>query len=341
MSEPRRYLIASLGSIGRRHLGNLRALRPDSEIAVLRRPETACEPLPPGASRQFVSVDEALAFSPDAAILAGPAPTHVPLGFELLDRSIPVLIEKPLSHDLARVGDLQRLAAARQVPVMVGYNLRFNPSLAAFRDVVLSGALGTVHAVRAEVGQYLPDWRPQSDYRRGVSASRALGGGVLLELSHEIDYIYWIFGMPDRVTCRGGRFSGLEMDVEDLAELCLEYDSPRRLVNIHLDFLQRTPARVCKAIGAAGTATWDAMRDQVLLELAEPERRIETIARPMAERNEMYLDELRAFLDSAELGTSPPIGIDEGADVLAIVAAAKRSMASGRTERPMPMETLP
>jgi predicted dehydrogenase len=259
----------------------------------------------------------------------------VPLALALVEQSIPVLMEKPLSHDLSRVAELQRLATARQVPVMVGYNLRFNPSLIAFRELLGSGDLGTVRAARAEVGQYLPDWRPQADYRGCVSASRALGGGALLELSHEIDYIYWLFGMPDRVTCRGGHYSELEIDVEDLVELCLEYDSPRRLVSIHLDFLQRTAARSCKVIGTAGTATWDAMHHRVELNIVDPERRVETITRPMSEGNEMYVAELSAFLDSVEQSREAPIRIEEGADVLAIVMAAKRSMISGRPELPV------
>lgn len=338
MSEPRRYLIASLGSIGRRHLRNLCTVRPGSQIAVLRRPNSVAEPLPAGAAYQCGTIEEALGFQPEAAILAGPAPTHVPLALELVARSIPVLMEKPLSHDLAGVADLQRLAAARNVPMMVGYNLRFNPSLIAFRELVQSGALGTIRAVRAEVGQYLPDWRPQSDYRDSVSASQALGGGALLELSHEIDYIYWLFGMPDRVSCRGGRYSELDMDVEDLVELCLEYDNPRRLISIHLDFLQRTATRSCKAIGAAGVASWDAMNDRIELDIVDPAKRTETITRPMLDRNEMYVAELNAFLHSVERGTATPIPLGEGVDVLAIVIAAKRSMISGRAEVPSSME---
>lgn len=334
MSKQRRYLIASLGSIGRRHLRNLRMLRPDSEIAILRRPEQAGEAPPAEASRQFGSLAEALDFGPDAAILAGPATTHVPLALELVDRSIAVLIEKPLSHDLAGVAELRRRAAIGRVPVMIGYNLRYNPALIAFRERLLAGVLGDIWSVRAEVGQYLPGWRPQADYRQGVSASAALGGGVLLELSHEIDYIYWLFGMPDRVTARGGKLSSLEIDVEDLVELCLEYDRPRRLVNIHLDFLQRTVTRSCKAIGAYGNATWDGMRDLVTLALAEPEQLTETIELPMADRNQMYVDELRAFLASAEERAPIQIGLDEAADVLAIVMAARKSMASGKAEYP-------
>jgi predicted dehydrogenase len=299
MPEPRRYLISSLGSVGRRHLKNLSAVRPGSEIAVLRRPQPKAEPLPSGAAHQFETIEQAVAFRPEAAILAGPAPTHVPLALALVEQSIPVLMEKPLSHDLSRVAELQRLATARQVPVMVGYNLRFNPSLIAFRELLGSGDLGTVRAARAEVGQYLPDWRPQADYRGCVSASRALGGGALL------------------------------------VELCLEYDSPRRLVSIHLDFLQRTAARSCKVIGTAGTATWDAMHHRVELNIVDPERRVETITRPMSEGNEMYVAELSAFLDSVEQSREAPIRIEEGADVLAIVMAAKRSMISGRPELPV------
>ena len=77
---------------------------------------------------------------------------------------------------------------------MTAYNLRFLPSLQAYRERIQFGVIGKVLSVRCEIGQYLPSWRPGSDYRQAVSASRALGGGALLELSHEIDYLRWIFG---------------------------------------------------------------------------------------------------------------------------------------------------
>ncbi|MBN2974410.1 Gfo/Idh/MocA family oxidoreductase [Roseomonas aeriglobus] len=324
----RHFVVASLGSIGQRHLRNLRILRPDARITALRRPESApvtCD----GCDGEVTSVEAALALRPDGVILAGPAPTHVRLARAFVEQGIPVFIEKPLSHDIIGLDELAAVAARGAIPVMVGYNLRFNPSLNALRQDLLGGAIGKVLAVRAEVGQYLPDWRSNADYRQGVSARRALGGGPILELSHEIDYLYWLFGMPAWVTCRGGRYSDLEMDVEDCVDICLEYAEPRRLVSVHLDFLQRPVARTCKFIGSGGTIVWEALRDRHIVEAMDGGRRV--VESPLPDRNRMYLDELTDFLGAIEDGWPVSIPLSDGIDVMRIISAAARSLTIGRS----------
>ena len=126
---------------------------------------------------------------------------------------VPVLVEKPFSDSLERLQDIANFASLHHIPIMIGYNLRFKASLLEVRKRILSGLIGDVLYVRASVGQYLPDWRPNSDYRKNVSAQKTLGGGALLELSHEIDYIYWIFGKPKQVSCRGAKLSSLEIEM--------------------------------------------------------------------------------------------------------------------------------
>lgn len=322
------FVIASLGSIGQRHLRNLRTLRPNARITALRRSDSNpvdCNE----CDGEVVSIEAALAFRPDGVILAGPAPTHVALAQAFVEQGIPVFIEKPLSHDMAGLDELAEASHRYTVPVMVGYNLRFNASLNAVRTELLAGTIGDILAVRAEVGQYLPDWRPNADYRQSVSARKALGGGPLLELSHEIDYLYWLFGLPARVTCHGGRYSQLDIDVDDCVNLFLDYVTPRRLVSIHLDFLQRTAARTCKFVGSAGTITWEALRDRHVIDLANGDQRI--VELPIADRNQMYLDELANFLTAVEEGGPVSIPLSDGIAVMRIITAASLSLQTGCT----------
>jgi predicted dehydrogenase len=273
-------------------------------------------------------------FAPDAAIIAGPASTHLDVALQLVKRGISILVEKPLSHNIDRISDLQAAADAAQAAVMVGYNLRFDASLVAVRDAVLSGAIGHVRWARAEVGQYLPDWRPGSDYRQGVSAQKALGGGALLELSHEIDFIYWMFGRPDRVIACGGTVSDLKIDVEDCVDLILEYRSPHAMVTIHLDFLQRTASRTAKFVGSDGTIIWDGIDQTVTMIGSDGARKEVYVPDANADRNTMYLNELRSFLEAVEGRGAVAIGLDQGRDVMAIIDAAQRSLISGCAEVP-------
>jgi predicted dehydrogenase len=331
MKTPR-FLVASLGSIGRRHVDNLRALYPTANIAVLRTNSGATtDPCPvTGVNHQFTDLDQAVAFAPQAAVIASPATERLRIAQALVSAGIPVLMEKPIAHTTRGLHILLDEAARRQVPLAVGYNLRFLPSLQKTRALLTDCAIGQLLCVRAEVGQYLPDWRPSSDYSQSVSARNELGGGALLELSHEIDYIYWLLGLPARVTARGGRVSDLRIDVEDVVELCLDYDRPRRLVNIHLDFVQRVVHRSCRFIGTEGTLVWNAVEHSISL-YTTAQRCWQQIQAPLVDRNQMYLDEITSFLDFAQGRPSPIARAHEGYDVLAVVEAARTSMSTNKT----------
>jgi predicted dehydrogenase len=194
-----RYLVVSHGSIGRRHVANIRKLCPEAKIGVLRSGVSRDNVLSlkaDGVDRQFWSAMEAIAFQPDAVVIASPASTHLEFGQIFASHGIPILIEKPLSHKLIGLSDFTSLIADGDMYAKVAYNLRFKPSLQYVRREILSGAIGDVLSVRVEVGQFLPDWRPEIDYRESVSSRAQMGGGALLELSHEIDYVLWIFGTP-------------------------------------------------------------------------------------------------------------------------------------------------
>lgn len=327
-----RFLVVSMGSIGRRHLRNLRQLRPAAQLAVLRtRGISSVEgAAPEPADVEFSSLEQALAFRPDAAIIASPATLHLAIAEELARAGIPLLIEKPLSACTAGLPRFLEQARTAGLFVAVGYNLRFLPSLAHARNLLLRGEIGDVISARAEVGQFLPDWRPAARYQETVSAQRSLGGGALLELSHELDYLHWIFGVPGRVTARGGTLSGLEIDVEDVVELCLEYAAPRRLVNVHLDFLQKPAHRSCRFIGTRGTLVWNAIANSIAV-YRESLGAWEEIAFPAADGNQTYLDELQEFLAGPGGPGRRLASAGDGFDVVAVVEAAKASMEAGRT----------
>ncbi len=328
-----RYLVVSLGSIGRRHIGNLRLLCPDAQIGVLRthtRMGAKTEALPEGVDVQFFELADALAFAPDAVVVASPASTHVHYARAFIASGVSVLIEKPLADTTSGLRELVAKSTAHQVRTAVAYNMRYKPSLQYVRQQVSSGSIGEVLSVRAEVGQYLPDWRPGTRYQDNVSAQAALGGGALLELSHELDYLYWIFGLPHSVTARGGQLSALELDVEDLVELLLEYEHPTRLVSVHLDFIQRVPHRSCRLVGDQGTIVWDAIKDSVEVYRVETGQ-WERTEFPALDRNQAYLEEIRDFLFVTDSTTGKLPDLSAAYDVLAIVEAAKNSIASGKT----------
>ena len=240
-----------------------------------------------------------------------------------------MFIEKPLSNSLENVDQLLDVCRERALTLMVGYNFRFYKPFGIIHRALSEERIGRPLCLRAEVGQYLPDWRPGIDYRQSVSASRELGGGVVLELSHELDYVRWLLGEVKTVSAQLGQLGGLQMDVEDTAEILLEFDNGA-LGSIHMDMVQRAPVRTCRISGTEGTITWDWDGHRVRLFSANTSSWQDLCAEPNLDRNEMYVSELRHFLDCVRGHKPPQVDGGEGRRVLEIIMAAKESSQTGR-----------
>ena len=148
------------------------------------------------------------------------------------------------------------LARSKNLVTLVGCNLRFHPGLVAVKRLLEQGVAGRIVAIRAEVGQYLPDWHPGEDYRQGYSARLDLGGGIILDAVHEIDYVRWLLGPVRSVACFAGKLSHLEVETEDTAALLFRF-SNGTIGEVHLDYVQRAYSRTCHIIGDEGTIRWD------------------------------------------------------------------------------------
>jgi predicted dehydrogenase len=325
-----RILIVGLGSIGKRHLRLARELLPSADIRVLRH--QASNEVPEYANGSFSSIEEALAFAPQIAVIASPAPFHVATAQELAEFGVHLLIEKPLSASLSGVMQLLETCEKQGVVILTGYNLRFLPSLQRYRDLLRGNVVGKVLSVRCEIGQYLPSWRPESDYRQGVSARQELGGGALLELSHELDYLGWIFGEVDWVKASLSRQSSLEIDVEDTAHLTLGFtpasDGRQLTCIVNLDFIRHDTTRLCTAIGEKGSLRWNGLTGEVsLYEVGAKEWR--ELFRLPHQRDDSYMAEWKNFIECVIERKLPLITGDDGLKVLQIIDAARNSAASG------------
>ena len=321
-----RILIAGLGSIGRRHLANLHLLDPGADVTVWRQHSSPDAPLPDlvGKPRLVYRAEDALAARPDVAFVTGPAASHISTARLLAGEGISLFIEKPLSHSMDGVDDLIDVCRRQSRVLMVGYNLRFHEPLRRMRQALLDGAIGRLLAIRAEAGMYLPDWRAGTDYREGVSARSDLGGGAVLELSHELDYVRWIAGEVKSVCAFTGRLSDLEMDVEDTADILLRFHSGVT-GSIHIDMIQRAPVRLCRLIGTEGTLVWDGIANSVKMYSAASKTWSELCASSGMDRNQTYLAEATHFLDCVKNRHEPMVSGEDGRRALAIALAVKRS----------------
>tara|TARA_S200000501_G_scaffold378617_1_gene442273 strand:+ start:14527 stop:15552 length:1026 start_codon:yes stop_codon:yes gene_type:complete len=318
-------LVVGLGSIGLRHIKIAKSLREEIEIiALTSRPlDFKDNPL---IKYSVDNLDEALKLSPDAAIISNPAPYHLEFATPLALNSVPMLIEKPISDSLAKVVEFRHAVNSTDNFVLVGYNLRFLNSLKLFRDLIHGKEVGKILSVRAEVGQDLRTWRKDRDYREAVSSKSSLGGGVLLELSHEIDYLAWIFGKIHSVAGFFDRVSDLEIDVEDISHLLIKFNdsfnSENLVANLSLDFLRKDTTRCCTAIGEAGTLSWDGINCTVKIfkegewhDLFEEGERVDC----------SYENQLLHFFDCIENSRVPIADLDSSVDVLRLIEGIKLS----------------
>uniref|UniRef100_A0A7C2NVC0 Gfo/Idh/MocA family oxidoreductase n=1 Tax=Schlesneria paludicola TaxID=360056 RepID=A0A7C2NVC0_9PLAN len=323
-----KVLVAGLGSIGRRHLANVRRVLPDAEIVALSSRGQHVEGLD-AASRVVTSLEAAIGCGLDAAIVATPAPLHVPMSAQLLRAGVDVLVEKPLSHTLDGVAELAELVRQTGRVLMVGYTLRFHPLVRRLKEEVSAGTIGRVLSARFEIGQHLPDWRPQIDFRESVTARPELGGGALLELSHEIDYAQWLLGPIAGVQAHLSQQADWGLDVEDCVDLIVEFERGP-VGTIHLDLLQRVAQRSCKLIGTDGTLEWD-LQSQSLRRYLAATRSWEVLANSAGmDRNQMYLDELSHFLNGIAARHDALDTLAGAMDTLRVIDAVRQSSEAGR-----------
>lgn len=300
-------LVVGLGSIGERHARLLGDLGLD--VAVVSRHGGT------GRMAAFPELDKALAKSaPDYVVIANETAAHRPTLAALAAAEFAgrVLVEKPLFDRLAAV------PAHRFAACFVGYNLRFHPVLQELAQVLAEERAISAHLY---VGQYLPDWRPARDYRETASASREAGGGVLRDLSHELDYLIWLFGGCERVAALGGRFSTLEIDSDDVQGLLLAFERCP-VVTAQLNYLDRRGTRNLIVNTEKRTIVADLIRSTLTIGSEEK-------AFPVG-RDDTYLAQHRRVLGNAHEGLCT---LGDGAAVLELIAAAEAAAATGQWVR--------
>lgn len=295
-------LVIGYGSIGSRHARILDEL--GCRVGVVSSRNVPVEP-------RFASIAEAMrAFAPDYAVIATETARHAEGIGELAEAGFrgTLLVEKPLFHQA------DRLAQHPFEGAFVAYNLRFHPILQRLRELLQQE---TIISVQAYVGQYLPLWRPDRDYRTGYSADGSAGGGVLRDLSHELDYLNWLLGGWRKLTALGGRFSGLEITSDDVFALMMT-TSRCPIVSVQLNYLDRVGRRRIIVNCAESTIEADLVAGQVLVNNEREDFRVE--------RDDTYREMHRALLGGR---CRDVCTFNEGLEVVRMIGAAEQAIEEG------------
>lgn len=331
-----KILFIGLGGVGQRHLRNIKSLYPKAEILAYRsrglsqiistdlqiESEHGLEE--EYSIESFSNLADALKRKPFATIISNPSNMHIEPAIAGLKAGSNIFIEKPLSSNFLSIVPLLEIANSCKLTTMVGFQLRFSPLIKKIKSLLANNAIGKILSVRAEVCEYMPWFHRYEDYREIYASKKSMGGGVILTQIHEIDFLIDIFGFPSAVYAIGGKKSQLEIDVEDNVDILMSANDIS--IFLHMDFLQKNKKREGVIYGENGRIEYDLVNLELQL---INEGSSESFNWHDFERNEMFLSEMRMFIESSQANKPTSISIEEGAKSIKVADMIKESISSG------------
>lgn len=330
-----RVLIAGLGAIGQRHARNLRTLVPGVELLAYRRrglKHVITPDLDSDADQDvelalgitsYTDLDRALATRPDAVFVCTPSSEHVHVARRAVHAGCHIYLEKPVSHTMDGVLELQQAVGDSGVVAMVGCQWRFHPLVERTRALLAGGQLGVVQDVIIEYAEYLPAWHPYEDYRQSYAARAELGGGVVLTHIHDYDLAWWLCGAPTSVMATGGTTGLLDVDVEDT--VVAELSVASGVVTVQQTFASRDTVRRFTVRGSEASLHVDLITGTLR---TEPES-IDLMQLRDVDRNQMFLSAVAHFLACIRSHELPRTSLADGISVLRVALAVKESLRTG------------
>jgi predicted dehydrogenase len=334
-----KFLIAGLGSIGRRHFRNLVALGEKDIVFLRTRKATLPDDELAGYPVETDIHDALKKHKPNAVIVANPTALHLDVAIPAAEAGCAILLEKPISDSLDRIDELQKAAQKSGSKILVGFQFRYHPTLNKARELIQSNALGKVLTVHAHWGEYLPQWHPWEDYRQSYAARADLGGGVIRTLTHPLDYLRYLIGEVESLWSFNGHISTLEMDVEDVAEIGLKF-SNGAIGGVHLNYVQRPPRHTLEIIGTNGTLRWDNSDGTLHFQQLSmpfgsfsdnpPAPVTQAFVPPDGfDRNQLFVSQTRHFIETASGEKEPVCTLEDGIIALRLALAAHASQSGG------------
>ncbi|MBI5888757.1 MAG: Gfo/Idh/MocA family oxidoreductase [Deltaproteobacteria bacterium] len=323
-----RVLVAGTGSIGTRHIKNLVEL--GHEVYATDINQECLKAAAPLVKGTFVSLDGALKVRPEAAFICTFSSDHIEPARKCAEAGCHIFIEKPLSMDLNGVDELIDTADSKGLVTMAGCNMRFHPAVAHIKGILDNeAAFAKKLWANLEFGYYLPF--AKKDYESSYMARRSLGGNIIFDVIHELDYAVWFFGKPVEVFCSKGILSGLKIDTEDYADMMIRFKSGAVCV-IHMDYLQHGYSRRCKVVAEGGTVVWDFAHGDIGAVTVNSRQWDWKEMKLEALYNRMYVDEAQYFMDCVSSAKDTFNPLKGALSVLKLALAANISCHTNKWE---------
>jgi len=293
-------LIIGSGSIGQRHIKNLRKIGIDNIVA-LRSKKGHFKKLP--EALKVVEVDnweEAIASNPDVAIISNPSSLHIETARKIVDHVKGVFIEKPLSDSTNECQQLIDILNEKKVVSFIGHNMMFHPIVENIIKFYNENDIGEVVNIQCQVGQWLPDWHPYEDYKNAYYARKDLGGGVALTLIHEIHLTLELAGLPVSVVGEVSKYNKLDLEVDVCSDLMIKHKAGA-ISQIHLDYIQQPAHRSGLITFEMGWLSYDFTRMELIGQRKNNDTRI-IWSDQNYDYNQAYIDQMVEFVRFVEEG---------------------------------------
>jgi predicted dehydrogenase len=299
-------LLIGLGSIAKKHIAALRALKIDFKIYALRSNKNA--ETEEGIENIFNLEDVNVVF--DFAIISNPTHLHFEYIEKLAQKGIDLFIEKPAIHSLENASELIQLTEDKNIVTYVACNLRFHPCITFLKNKLTTETL-RINEVNVYCGSYLPDWRPGKDFRSTYSSITSMGGGIHLDLFHELDYTIWLFGLPNESKSVLKSISSLNIDSVDYANYVLGYDTFS--INIILNYYRRKPKRQIEIVLENEAWTVDLINNEIKNDIDELLFQDYTF-----DIRETYVAQLEYFINCLKNNQAPMNSFPESIEILKV-----------------------
>ncbi len=304
MKNTKQYkiLLIGQGSIGKRHLNNLFSIG-QNDITVFDVNKTSLDE----AIKKFPNIkissglESSLAEAPDIVFICSPTSFHAEHITLAAKAGAHIFIEKPLCSSVKKkdIDEIESLIKSSGKKFYIGFNNRFEPGIRKLKELIDKKTIGDIYFFKAEVGFFLGYWRKGTDYTKSYSSSKNKGGGAIFDWSHELDYLSWIFGKPEQVSCLSKNAgTKLVADIDDFTSVMMDYKNNVAGV-LTLDCLQKTYSRTCKVVGENGSILFDFKKKKIDWIIVKDEKETtNTFEYRDFDYNETYISEIKEFIDS-------------------------------------------
>ncbi len=315
-------LIIGSGSVGKRHATNFSSLGCEISLFDLnqdRLNEVSSNVI---VKASYIDINEALRVDKfDGAVICSPTLYHPEQALLLIEAGVPVLVEKPLAINLSDAESLKTSIEKLNGKLLLGYTWRWWEPLRRLKKMILGNSIGNVRYVQFNMSAHLADWHPWERYQDFFMSSKKLGGGALLDESHWIDIMIWIFGMPKSITGKVSKLSNLEIETDDNVDLICYYENMN--ITIHLDLYGRPHDKSIRFIGENGSIFWTA--DPNRIRVSKQSSQIWEDFNFDCLRNDMFINIAKDFLNVMNNKMNISCSVNDGINVLKIIEAARKS----------------